>query len=418
MTPSYRSPVALALFCCVVNIASAAEFTFGDFTCDDLGTTISILDYPNSALGPVVIPSSILRLGVDKPVTVIEVVAFDDVVGMTSVVIPSSVTTISSDAFARCTGLTSVTLPSSVTTVGANAFRDCAALSSITLPAGLTSIEESLFEGCSSLTSLVIPQGVTVIGPRAFAQCVELVSLIIPQGVSSIEGSTFEGCDSLTRVSIPTSVTSIGDFAFSDCGALSNVTIPVNVTSIGNNAFDGCLILRYVFFLGNAPSMGDTVFDNQATNANLRVYFFNGKSDFDAPFWLPVENQPPYPSINMGSENPLTPWLILNNLPTNSNLQDDANGDGVNLLMAYALNLDPSENLSGSLPLPVFGPNQMSLSFYAGSLGITYRVQTCNDLVSWTEVGVSLSPLNAEQSRTATVNFSGRQRFMRLVVSN
>lgn len=454
MILSCRISVVLALFYCGANIASAVEFTFGNFTCDDLGTTISITGYQDNALGPVVIPSSILRQGVDKPVTVIEVVAFDDVVGMTSVTIPSSVTTISSDAFARCTGLTSVTLPSSVTSVGANAFRDCAGLTSITLPAGLTSIEESLFEGCSSLTSLVIPQGVTVIGLRAFALCSGLISvnlplsvtligeaaftecaalenITLPAGLTTIDVSTFDNCDSLTSVTIPSSVSNIERYAFFDCDSLKNVTIPANVTTVGKEAFSEGALLTSVFFMANAPTMGDSVFDNLTANGNLRIYIFSGKTGFTQPgtplpvppisqYWQPLETQSTfyYACINMGSENPLTPWLILNNLPTNSNLQDDANGDGVNLLMAYALNLDPSKNLSASLPQPIFSPNQMSLNFYAGSSGITYRVETCNDLVSWTEVGVTLSPLNASQLRTATVNLSGSQRFMRLVVED
>jgi BspA type Leucine rich repeat region (6 copies) len=407
---------SLALFSGMMDRASAVEFLFGDFTCDDLGTTISIIDYPNEAVGPVVIPQSIERGGIQKPVTVIEVVAFDDSVGITSVTIPSSVTSVGSDAFARCTALTSVTLPSSLTSIGANAFRDCSALTSITLPIGLSVIEESLLEGCSSLVTLEIPGGVTAIGPRAFAQCDGLVSLSIPEGVTTISNSTFEGCNLLTRVSLPPSVNQIDNFAFADCDSMVTFTIPSTVTVMGNSVFDACGLLESVFFMGDAPAMGDTVFDNQSNNPNLRIYFFDGKSGFTAPSWLPIENQPPYASINMGSENPMAPWLILNDLPANSNPQDDANGDGVNLLMAYALNLDPSKNLSGSLPKPVLGNNQMSMSFYADSPGITYRVETCTDLMSWTDVGVTLSLPNSFQIVTASVDLSGSQRFMRLVV--
>ena len=400
----------------LIDRASAVEFTFGNFTCEDPGSTISIIDYPNEAVGPVVIPQSIERGGIQKPVTAIEVVAFDDSAGITSVTIPSSVTSVGSDAFARCTALTSVTLPSSLTSIGANAFRDCSALTSITLPIGLSVIEESLFEGCSSLAILEIPGGVTEIGPRAFAQCDSLVSLSIPEGVTTINNSTFEGCNLLTRVSLPPSVNRIDQFAFADCDSIVTFAIPSTVTVMGNNVFDSCNLLRFVFFMGNAPTMGDTVFENQGINPNLRIYFFDGKSGFTAPLWFPIENQPPYASINMGAENPMTPWLILNNLPTNSNLEDDANGDGVNLLMAYALNLDPSKNLSSSLPQPVFGNNLMSMSFYAGSPGITYRVETCTDLMSWTDVGVTLSLPNSLQIITASVDLSGSQRFMRLVV--
>jgi hypothetical protein len=408
---------SLAFLSGLVDHASAVEFQFGSFTCDDLGTTISIIDYPNDAVGPVVIPQSIERGGIQKPVTAIEVVAFDDSVGITSVTIPSSVTSVGSDAFARCAALTSVTLPSSITSIGANAFRDCSALTSVTLPIGLNVIEESLFEGCSSLATLEIPGGVAEIGPRAFAQCDSLVSLSIPQGVTTISNSTFEGCDLLTTVSLPPSVNRINNFAFADCDSMVTFTIPTTVTVMGNSVFDSCNFLKSVFFMGNAPVMGDTVFDNQGINPNLRIYFFDGKSGFTAPLWFPIEIQLPYASINMGSENPMTPWLILNNLPINSNLQDDANGDGVNLLMAYALNLNPSKNLTSSLPKPVFGNNQMSMSFYAGSPGITYRVKTSDNLTDWT-TELPLSEPDTKQNRTATMNFAGPVRFMRLEVSN
>lgn len=410
MNTLFRSSVALALFCCVANIASADQE--GLFTYSDEGATITITDYPDTALGPVVIPSSIIG----KAVTMIDVGAFSEVVGMTSVTIPSSVTTIGPEAFILCAGLTSVTVPPSVTSIGASAFRECSALTSLSLPIGLTAIEESLLEGCSSLTNLEIPGGVTAIGVRAFAQCDSLVSLSIPEGVTIIQDSTFEGCDLLKKVSIPPSVNQIGQFAFADCDSLVTFVIPSTVTALGNSVFDVCAGLRSVFFMGDAPAMGDTVFQNQFLNPNLRIYFFNEMSGFTAPSWSPIENQLPFFAINMGPENPMTPWLILNNLPTNSNPLDDANGDGVNYLMAYALDLDPRKNLSGSLPQMVLAADQISLSYYSGSPGITYRVETCTDLMSWTDVGVSLSLPNSFQVVTAAVSRFGSQRFMRLVV--
>ena len=47
--------------------------------------------------------------------------------------------------------------------------------------------------------------------------------------------------------------------------------------------------------------------------------------------------------------------------------------------MAYALNLDPKQNLSGSMPKPVIAGNQMSLTFYAGSSGVTYSAETSTE---------------------------------------
>lgn len=325
-------------------IASADQF--GDFTYDVVDeVSITIVDYPTEAVGPVVIPAEIVGL---------------------------PVTAIASYAFEECSGITSVTIPGSVNAIGEN----------------------------------------------AFAQCLALTSVRIPNGVTIIEGSTFEGCDALVSVTIPGSVTEIATFAFFDCIGLKDVIIPASVTNIGNSAFDQCTALDLVFFMGNAPTLGETVFEDQASNPDLRIHYFNGKVDFTTPDWEPLNYQFSYKTINMGAENPLAPWLAIQGLPFNSNLYADANGDGVNLLMAYALDLDPAQNLSGSLPQPVFSESSMSLSFYSGSPGITYVVKTCDDLTDWTTVGVSLSAPDDDLVRTATVNFSGPVRFMRLEVRN
>ncbi|MCX6875265.1 MAG: hypothetical protein NTW21_15875 [Verrucomicrobia bacterium] len=50
--------------------------------------------------------------------------------------------------------------------------------------------------------------------------------------------------------------------------------------------------------------------------------------------------------------------------------------DGVNRLLAYALNLDPNLDLGGSLPRPVLAGNAMSLTFHAGRADVTYTVET------------------------------------------
>ena len=97
-------------------------------------------------------------------------------------------------------------------------------------------------------------------------------------------------------------------------------------------------------------------------------------------------------------------------------LGSDPNGDGVNLLMAYALNLDPKQNLQSSIPRPLIAGSQMGLTFYAGTAGVTYSVETSTDLQTWTSAGVTLSTPDANNLRTASAPTTGPNRFMRLVV--
>jgi hypothetical protein len=115
--------------------------------------------------------------------------------------------------------------------------------------------------------------------------------------------------------------------------------------------------------------------------------------------------------------SPVTTWLLGNGFTADANLQSDPNGDGVSLLMAYALNLDPRLVLSGNIPKPVLAGNQLSLTFYAGSEGITYLAETSTDLHTWTTTGVTISAADANKFRTASVPMTGSQRFMRLGVS-
>ena len=85
--------------------------------------------------------------------------------------------------------------------------------------------------------------------------------------------------------------------------------------------------------------------------------------------------------------------------------------------MDYALNLNPKQNQSGSIPQPVIAGNQMTLSYSAGSTGVTYTVETSADMQTWTTNGVTLSAPDAKKFQTATVPMTGQNLFMRIRVS-
>jgi hypothetical protein len=228
-------------------------------------------------------------------------------------------------------------------------------------------------------------------------------------GAVTISGYTGPG----GAVSIPSTinglpVTSIGSNAFLSSTVLTNVTIPASVTNIGASAFSFCSNLVRASFVGNAPTVGTSAFANVASG--FTVYYFNGAIGFTSPSWNG------YTTASMGASSPVTSWLLTNGLSHSEDLQGDSNGDGVSLLMAYALDLDPKQNLSGSIPEPVIEAGQMSLDFHAASAGVTYSVETSTDLLNWTTEGVVISAPDANQVRTATVDLAGAHRYMRLVV--
>ena len=207
---------------------------------------------------------------------------------------------------------------------------------------------------------------------------------------------------------LPDSVTSIGDSAFYNCTGLTSVTIPSSVTSIGNYAFYYCSSLARASFTGNAPVVTADAFLGTATG--FTIYHFNDKTGFTSPPWNS------YAAVNMGDSTPVAIWLVEKEQIYNADLQSDTNGDGVSLLIAYALDLDPKQNLSGSLPEPIVEPTQMNLNFYAGNADVTYVVESSTDLLNWSSDGVTVSGPDAKQVRTASVSTSGPHRYLRLVV--
>ena len=72
--------------------------------------------------------------------------------------------------------------------------------------------------------------------------------------------------------------------------------------------------------------------------------------------------------------------------------------------------------LNARLPQPVLGAQTLSLTFYGGSLGVLYRVETSRDLITWTTEGVSTVLTGLNGDRTASVLRTGESRYLRLVV--
>ena len=250
---------------------------------------------------------------------------------------------------------------------------------------------------------------VTIIGSNAFGNCSTLGRVNLPDGLTTIGDLAFLNCSNLSRATIPTSVTSIGLGAFVDCPKLTSITIPAGVTSIENYAFLNCTSLASALFQGNAPTMGFMVFS--AVAPGFKVYYFDGSTGFSSP---PLNA---YPTVNNGPATPLSGWLATYGLPSTTDVQTSPQDDGVSILLAYALNLDPTMNQSALLPAAVCTGNQLKMSYYAASAGVTYTVQTSGDLTAWITTGVSLSAPDAIGVRTASVPMTGPSRYMRLVVS-
>jgi len=350
----------------VFTSSSLSAEEFGLFTYEVVeGTSIEITDYPEKATGDVVIPADIEGL----PVTGIGRRAFYSCTSLTSVSIPNSVISIGLHAFNSCTSLTSVTIPTSVTSIGNSAFGSCTGLTSISIPSSVTSIGSLAFQNCTSLTSIMVEQGnvayASLDGVLFSIDRTEIIqyptgkvgAYTIPNGVTSIGYGAFALSPNLTQITIPNGVISIGTAAFYSCTSLTSVTIPNGVTSIGNSAFYGCTNLASTYFLGNAPVIGSSVFSQ--ANENHIFYYLDTSTGFTSPTWEGYPTQ----MINTATY-PAAAWLLSSNHSYDTNLVQDINGDGVSLLMAYALKLNPNERLGNRLPKVVFDDaNTLSMKY-------------------------------------------------------
>jgi hypothetical protein len=258
------------------------------------------------------------------------------------------------------------------------------------------------------LPSVAIPVGLENFGYEVFSNCTSLTDVTIFAGVGSIGVAAFLDCTALTSVEIRESLVSIGDRAFSGCNALASITMPASLESIGNSAFFFCRNLKTLIFKGDAPEIKSNVF--YLTASELTIYYLSGSTGFTTPKWQG------HPSV-MLDESTLSGsylWLLEHGFAPNTPLSDDPNHDGVDLLMAWALGLDPNRNLAGALPRARLVSNALEISFRASNPDVVYTVETSTDMRNWTSEGVNLS--GSSSNPIASVPRDAPRRFLRLVV--
>lgn len=406
---------------------SAAQFGLFTYEVVD-GSSIAITGYPRSATGSVVIPEELEG----KPVTSIGNSAFWGCENLTEISIPNSVKYIGDFAFYTCYSLTNIHISSNVETIGNSAFAYCNRVTDVYLAEGVISIGSSAFSNCTELKSCDIPNSVTTLGFSAFAYCTSMSHVTISNNLSSINSGVFNHCSSLETIQIPSSILSIGSTAFSYCSNLASIIIPKNVTSIGRYAFYVCTSLEKVIVSGDVATIGDYAFRNCSSLAatyflgdapvfgssvylhgdpNHVIYYFDTSAGFTSPTW----NGYPTQSIDT-EEYSFAAWLLKANMAYDTNINQDLNGDGVMLLMAYALGLNPNDRLTNQIPEAEVGSTTLELKYYGGSAGVTYRAETSKDMVTWVATGVTISGPDSEGVLTASIPKGGECGFLRLVV--
>ena len=111
-------------------------------------------------------------------------------------------------------------------------------------------------------------------------------------------------------------------------------------------------------------------------------------------------------------------WLLGHGLPLTTDLGEDHNGDGVSLLMAYALDLDPNQQLQGRMPVPVVDGSSLALTFReARPDTVSYTVETSVDMVTWTPLITVAASGTGITTHTDTASGTEVRRIYRVKIS-
>ena len=248
---------------------------------------------------------------IPEGVETISVRAFQNLTGLKSLYIPSSVKNIYS-AFDGCTSLESIevdkgnetfdsrnncnaiintsknelvlgckstVIPNDVVSIGYNAFTR-SGVTSLVIPASLTEIKEYTFDGCN-ITSIVVEEGNPVFDSRDNCNAIiktETNTLfwggpntVIPTSVTTIGSYSFRGCTGLTSINIPANVTTIEYCAFEGSG-LKTLTIPATVTGVGFALCNQCANLTDIYlYAETVPEEHILEEDMYAENITLHV---------------------------------------------------------------------------------------------------------------------------------------------------
>ena len=192
---------------------------------------------------------------IPNSVTAISNNAFEGLVNLTAITIPTSVVSIGSYAF-YASGLTSIDIPSSVSVIEQATFLNCYSLASISFSSSLTTIKKYAFQGCSALTTLTIPNNITSIEESAFGECGGLTSIVVSEGNPNYDSRN--NCNAIIETStntliagsnntvIPSDVTSLGKKTFFGCH-FTSFTIPASVSFIDDYALFACYNLNELY---------------------------------------------------------------------------------------------------------------------------------------------------------------------------
>eukprot|EP00985_Skeletonema_marinoi_P017748 scaffold9811_cov147-Skeletonema_marinoi.AAC.6 len=174
--------------------------------------------------GDQVVPNDVVRVRIDKSVTIIPREAFFNRRHLIYVEFHDGIEIIEKHAFHSCYSLKGSIKLLGVKVIKARVFANCGGLTDVEFGVELETIGESAFYNCTSLTRIRMPS-VKTIGRWAFSKCMQLTDLEFGEALVTIQEHAFNCCIALGRIAVPLKSEMIEDDVFGDCPNLTTMDL-------------------------------------------------------------------------------------------------------------------------------------------------------------------------------------------------
>ena len=200
-------------------------------------------------------------------------------------------------------------------------------------------------------------------------------------------------------------------------------TLGGNITYTGDTTLTAAGVVYAPLAVNANPQLGGPGVVSATSTATGGVFAVNvgalsPNTDYVYAAYATNSTGTAYSATGIFTTNPMRNWFASYGFAAFSDVGTAPNGDGVSLLMDYALNLDPTKNQAANMPKAVVSAGQLSYTFYAGNTDVGYQVQASADLKTWSAAGVTVSAPDGNCNCTATVPLASGLRFLRLVVTH
>lgn len=170
--------------------------------------------------------------------------------------VPIGTEVIGQDAWGKMDKLKEIHLPEGLLTINSLAFSGCMGLSSIMLPSSIKDIGSCAFE-FTMLRMIVIPEGITILRNDVFGECFGLGTVVLPNTLETIENYAFCCCPltQLLLMSNERRLNYIAEDAFDGSNAI--ILVPYDLHKVYSETFPSHKKRFYGVNINKSSGMAD-----------------------------------------------------------------------------------------------------------------------------------------------------------------